>query len=128
VFPTSSGRQRDRHNVRARILLPAIERANAARATAGLPPIPEGITNHTCRRTFASLLYEAGASPAYVMAQMGHESSALALEVYARTMERKRDTGERMDDLIRGADWARMGTNGTGEVASLPTTATGNPA
>jgi hypothetical protein len=41
---------------------------------------------------FASLLYEAGASPAYVMAQ-GHTSSALALEVYAKNMERQRDTG-----------------------------------
>jgi hypothetical protein len=49
------------------------------------------------RRTFASLLYEAGASPAYVMSQMGHTSSAVALEVYKKVMERKRDTGARMD-------------------------------
>ena len=28
-------------------------------------------------------------------------------------MERKRDTGERMDALVKGADWAQMGTNGT---------------
>ncbi len=61
---------------------------------------------------FASLLYESGASPAYVMAQMGHESAALALEVYSKVMERKRDTGQRMDALVRGADWAQMGTNG----------------
>ena len=27
-------------------------------------------------------------------------------------MEQKRDTGERMDALLRGADWAQMGTNG----------------
>jgi hypothetical protein len=45
------------------------------------------------------------------MAQMGHTSSALALEVYAKVMERKRDTGERMDALIRGADWPQTGTN-----------------
>jgi integrase len=56
------------------------------------------------RRTFASLLYESGASPAYVMAQMGHESAALALEVYSKVMERKRDTAQRMDALVRGAD------------------------
>ena len=43
---------------------------------------------------------------------MGHESAALALEVYSKVMERKRDTGERMDALVRGADWARMGTSG----------------
>jgi hypothetical protein len=62
-----------------------------------------------------SLLYEAGASPAYVMSQAGHTDAAMALEVYAKVMERKRDTGERMDALVRGADWARMGTNGAGE-------------
>ena len=42
---------------------------------------------------------------------MGHTSSALALEVYTRVMERKRDTGERLDALLRTADWAQMGTN-----------------
>jgi hypothetical protein len=42
------------------------------------------------------------------MAQMGHESSALALEVYTKVMERKRDTGTRMDALIRGVDWAEV--------------------
>lgn len=69
------------------------------------------MTNHSLRRTFASLLYEASASPAYVMAQMVHTNSSIALEVYARKMERKRDTGERMDALIRSADWAPPGTS-----------------
>jgi hypothetical protein len=39
------------------------------------------------------LALRARASPAYVMAQMGHTSSALALEVYAKKMERSRNTG-----------------------------------
>ena len=39
------------------------------------------------------------------MAQAGHESAAMALEVYAKAMERKRDTGERLDALVKGADW-----------------------
>jgi integrase len=112
VFPTRNGTQRDRSNVRARVLAPTITRANKKAQKAGKPGIQSGVTNHTMRRTFASLLYESGASPAYVMAQMGHESAALALEVYSKVMERKRDTGERMDALVRGADWARMGTNG----------------
>jgi len=53
------------------------------------------VTNHSLRRTFASLLYEAG---------------GLALEVYAKVMERKRDTGERLDELIREAGRAGMPT------------------
>jgi integrase len=111
VFPTTNGTARDRSNVRSRVLAKAINRANEALARTGQSPIQEGVTNHTLRRTFASLLYEAGASPAYVMAQMGHTSSALALEVYARKMQRQRDTGARMDALLKGADWAQMGTN-----------------
>ena len=85
--------------VRPRVLAPTIERANKKARKAGRPEVQSGITNHTLRRTFASLLYESGASPAYVMAKMGHESAVLALEVYSKVMERKRDTGERMDAL-----------------------------
>ena len=88
VFATRNGTQRERSNVTRQILRPAITAANVKRAKAGLPPIGSDVTNHTLRRTFASLLYEAGAWPAYVMAQMGHTSSTLALEVYARKMER----------------------------------------
>jgi len=107
VFPTRNGTMQHRANISNRVLAGAIKRANAKLAEAGRPPIQDGVTNHTLRRTFASLLYEAGASPAYVMSQMGHASSALALEVYAKKMERKRDTGARMDALIRGAEWER---------------------
>lgn len=128
VYPTRTGGQRDRHNVRSRILLPSIERANKQRVEVGLRPIADGITNHTCRRTFASLLYEAGASPAYVMSQMGHESAALALEVYAKVMDRKRETGARMDELIRAADWAPSGTSDPVTDEAVSVLATENPA
>jgi integrase len=111
VFPTAFGSARTRTNVRTRVLAPAIERANARLVEAGLSPLPTGITNHTLRRTYCALAFEAGASPAYAMAQMGHTSPALALSVYAKVMQRKRDTGVRMDALLRGADWAQMGTN-----------------
>jgi integrase len=124
VFPTRNGTQRDRSNVRARVLAPTIEKANKKARKAGRPELQAGITNHTMRRTFASLLYESGASPAYVMAQMGHESAALALEVYSKVMERKRDTGERMDALVRGADWAQAGTNGEATAEALSTLTT----
>lgn len=115
VFATRNGTRRERSNITRQILRPAIAAANAKRAKAGLSPITSGVTNHTARRTFASLLFEAGASPAYVMSQMGHTSSALALEVYARKMAVRRDTGERMDALVRGAEWADLGTSAHSE-------------
>jgi len=78
------------------------------------------------RRTFCALRYEAGASPPYVMSQMGHESADLALERYAKVMDRKRETGARMDELVRGADWAQMGTNGENSSSPLSALETGN--
>jgi hypothetical protein len=87
-------------------LLPALERANKQRVEAGLSAIAH-VTNHTLRRTFASLLYEAGAQPPQVTDQLGHTSAALALEVYARKMERSRDTGKRMDALLDLAQTAQ---------------------
>ena len=110
VFPTRTGTKRDRHNVRSRVLAGAVERANKKLADDGHAPIV-GVTNHSLRRTFASLLYEAGASPSYVMGQMGHTSASMALEVYSRMMSRDRDTGARLDALVKGVDWAPMGTN-----------------
>jgi integrase len=100
VFGTSRGTMRSRSNIPRQILQPTIERANTKLAEAGRSPI-DGVTNHSLRRTFCALLYEAGATPAYVMAQMGHTDASLALEIYSKVMERKRDSGERMDALLR---------------------------
>jgi len=47
---------------------------------------------------------------------MGLTGACLALEVYSKVTERKRETGARMDALIRGADRAQMRTNGTAAV------------
>jgi integrase len=126
VFATVKGTARNRSNITRQILQPAIERANVELAKAGRTPI-DGVTNHSLRRTFCALVYEAGASPAYVMAQMGHTDASLALEIYSKVMERKRDTGERMDALVRGADWAEVGRSAAPEVEPLPVAATKNP-
>jgi hypothetical protein len=56
------------------------------------------------------------------------EIGGVSLEVYTKVMERTRDTGIRMDALIRGADWAQMGTNGAEAVDPASTLATENPA
>jgi integrase len=71
VFATRNETKRNRSNITRQMLRPAIGAANEARVKAGLPSIQSGVTNHSLRRTFASLLSEAGASPAYAMAQMG---------------------------------------------------------
>jgi integrase len=120
VFPTSKGRARNKDNSRGR-LLTILGRANKARAKKGLPPVAH-VTNHTLRRTFASLLYEAGETPPYVMNQMGHKSAAMALEMYARRMKSQRETGAKVDALV--GDWAQAGTNGVDAAEALTALAT----
>ena len=98
VFATRNRTMRNRSNVTRYVLKPAIGRANETRAKQALPPIV-GVTNHSLRRTYVSLLYAAGHAPDYVMQQMGHESASLALEVYSKVMARKPDDGP-LDDLV----------------------------
>jgi integrase len=85
AFSQASGQP---SNVRNRVLAPAVERANAKLRAHGAEPLPEGLTPHSLRRTFASLLCALGESPAYAMAQLGHTSAALTFEVYAKPMRR----------------------------------------
>ena len=59
--------------------------------------------------------------------QAGHTSAAMALEVYAKSMARKRDTGEKVDALIRGAEWAQAGTNGSDPEILSPSLETKTP-
>ena len=88
-----------------------IEEDNEARAQAGRPPIARAGA-HDLRRTFAALCFAAGASPAAVMQALGHTSAALSLEVYSRVVAGStKGLGESMTRLVRGPEWAQMGTN-----------------
>lgn len=96
-------------NTRRRLLATAIERANGARAERRSEQLPEKLTPHSMRRTFASLLYALGETPPYVMAQMGHTSPNLALAIYAKCMDRRDGEPERLRALWGGS---RLSTNG----------------
>lgn len=103
VFGTSNGTERNRSNITRQILQPAIDRANVALTQAGKPRI-EGVTNHSLRRTFCALLFEAGKSPRYAMEQMGHTDAKLALEVYAKVIGEEQGACDALDSLIRDAE------------------------
>ncbi len=51
---------RERNSVRTRVLYGAIEKANELLAAEDRPPLPEGITFHALRRTYAALRAELG--------------------------------------------------------------------
>jgi integrase len=75
----------------------------------GGAPLPFGLTPHSLRRTFASVLYALGTAPTVVMAEMGHTSPALALRIYAQAMSRDEGQIDPLRELVEGADWAPAG-------------------
>jgi integrase len=111
VFPgRDRDKPRDRNSVRKRALYAAIERANERLAAEGKPPLPEGITFHSLRRTYAALRAELGEHPAITAAQMGHRDPRMTLRVYTDVTGMKPQT--RLGGLLSDADWALSGTGG----------------
>lgn len=104
-FPTRTGNRRTKDNINARVLQPALRRANERRAPRGLPPLPGRVTAHTLRRTYISMMFAAGAEIPYVMAQVGHEDSKVTLEIYARVLKRRdrEQVGRAFDHLLVGS-------------------------
>jgi integrase len=107
VFATSTGRRQSTDNLRSRVIGTSVERANENRLAHGLSPLPEGITPHSLRRTFASILYAIGEDPGVVMDEMGHTDPALALRVYRQAMRRGEDEKAALRVLVEGGEAAR---------------------
>lgn len=102
VFGTSNGRENGATNIRRRILARAVEAANKRLLANEAEPLPDHLTPHALRRTFASLLFAIGESPPYVMAQMGHTTPSLTLAIYARQMNRRDGEPDRLKALVGG--------------------------
>jgi hypothetical protein len=64
--------------------------------------LPEGLTPHSLRRTFASLLYAIGEPATVVMQELGHTHPGLALRIYAAAMRRDDEENEQLRALIDG--------------------------
>lgn len=102
VFPTGHGGKRDKNNLRSRMLLPALERADELLRELGQTPLPEGVSPHKLRHTFASALVASGEDPASVMAQLGHTDPKFTLKVYTHMMRRSPGERERLTALVKG--------------------------
>jgi integrase len=105
AFPTRNGARRDLRNINRRVIAPAVRAANARRAERREPPLPTSITAHTFRRTFITLMLEAGAPVPYVQGQVGHEDAKTTLDIYAQVLKRRdrRRHGEAFDALMTDA-------------------------
>lgn len=110
VFGTATGHRQGSTNVRRRVLAKAIEQANKQLIENDVEPLPEGLTPHSLRRTFASLLFAIGETPPYVMAQMGHTTASLTLAIYARQMNRRDGEPKRLKALVEGHTYTPSST------------------
>jgi|SRR5215217_3361118 integrase len=111
VFATATGAKHQATNIRKRVLAPAVQGANAALAQHEVEPLPDDLTPHSLRRTFASILVAKGEDPAYVMVQLGHATPHLTLSMYAKAMQRRDGERERLRALVDGQQWAPTGTS-----------------
>jgi integrase len=127
AFPTLRGGADNRQNVRRRLLLPAIEKANHVLIESGIEPIGS-VGLHGLRRTFASLRLAVGDDPVYTAAQLGHEDALFTMRVYAAAVKRRdRLTPAERKAFDRAVEWARMGTNALADISPAPSaSASGN--
>ena len=112
VFPSAVGTRQDRNRVRSRVLAGAVKGANKQLEAEDLTALPDGLTLHALRRTFASLLIAIGKDPAYVMGQMGHTDPTVTLGLYAKVMSVGEDDRDRLRALV-GANYLALA--GTGD-------------
>jgi integrase len=115
VFPTTTGKPDNRNNVRKRLLVKAIEKANSRLAELGIEPIGT-VAPHGLRRTYASLRHAAGDEVAYTSDQLGHEDPTFSLRIYVHATKRRERLTEaerrEFNRAVEWAQWAQMGTNG----------------
>lgn len=121
VFSTATGRALGATNIRIRVLSRAARQANVNLQAKGRPPLPAGLTPHSLRRTFASLLFALAEPPTYVMSQMGHTTPVLTLALYAREMNRRDGEQARLKALV-GGGWPRIEPGAYSTTASAAAT------
>jgi integrase len=94
VFPTRAGMPFSDSNLLARHLKPAGKQI-------GTP----WVGWHTLRRTHATLLSQAGASPKDAQAQLGHAHISTTMDIYTQpTPDHQRAAVERMSQLVTNGD------------------------
>lgn len=120
VFATRSGGRMSPDNVRSRVFNGSVARADVNLQRDGLSPLPERLTPHSLRRTFASVMYAIGEDPGVVTDEMGHTDPTLALRVYRQSM--RRDEGEKraLRELVEGGILANNGQQAQNEAHSAP--------
>jgi len=104
IWPTASGRRRDRRNLQVRLLAPVIEGARRELDGTAGEPLPPRVTPHTFRRTTVTNWCWLGRSQRNTMHEIGHKSSRLTLEVYAQAIPRDPQQKEMLAGWMAGVE------------------------
>jgi integrase len=102
VFGTANGKPQSPSNIRRRVLDRSGERADKLLKKQQASLLPAGLTPHSLRRTFASLLFALDYSAPEVMEQLGHTDARLTLRIYAKAMRQEAGERERLRALVEG--------------------------
>jgi integrase len=123
VFATSRGGRPSKDTLRSRVFDRAVERADERLTERDETPLPDGLTPHKARHTFASLLVALGEDPGYVMDQLGHTDPNFTLRVYRHGMRRGKGEKDRLRALVNGealpTEAGIVAPNGTSAVETL---------
>jgi len=121
VFTSGRGGRISESNVRNRALASAIRDANATLVKQGREPLPEKLTPHSLRRTFASVLVALGYDVAVVMRMMGHTTPSFTLSVYTQAMAWSPEERAALRALVLGEESPRpqMEPRGSASVAEI---------
>lgn len=122
MFATEAKTEPKQSNIRRRVLDKAVDRANEKLTNSGDVPLPEGLTPHKLRHTFASILVALGVDPGSVMDQLGHADPGFTLRVYRHGMRRDTTARERLRALVGAVDWAPLGTGAQNSALAEVTT------
>ncbi|HEX2703766.1 MAG TPA: site-specific integrase [Solirubrobacteraceae bacterium] len=112
VFPTLAGERQGPSNIRRRVLARAVEEADKQLIKDGHVPLPEGLTPHKLRHTFASLLVALGVDPGAVMDQLGHTDPTFTLRVYRHGMRRDEVSRKALRELVGLVEWSANSPQG----------------
>ena len=63
-------------------------------------PLPQGLTPHKLRHTYASILIATGVDPGVAMEQLGHADPGFTLRVYRHGMRRGEEEREALAKLV----------------------------
>ncbi|MDQ6729303.1 MAG: tyrosine-type recombinase/integrase [Actinomycetota bacterium] len=88
----------------------------------GEVPLPERITPHKLRHTFASLLVALGVDPGSVTDQLGHTDPGFTLRVYRHGMRRDSASKTALRGLVGFDLGSGLGSSAAGDALDLMST------